>query len=457
MNNNQQDMEVTFNDVVIAAVRSWRVLLAACLAAAVLLGGVQGLLTLKTVGGVSAETVAQNNLEHQQAYDREIAAQNDLIARLQKNIESQQAYLDGSVLMHMDPQDCWTAKVSYFVDNQMTPDQTVDPINTLLTGYQAELTSGHVIGAAAEAVGMESQYLKELLRVSADTKSASSNRLLTVAVCHPDADMAQAILEAMKEQILLSSQTLANQVAPHRLSEVSHSLIKENDIGGMVERQNEEFGKLRTMEADIAAAQEAIEKAELVVEPLPSRRDALGAALQGAGIGAVLGLALAAVFVSVRYLLSDKVCCGADLTRRTGVRLLGSIEKEDRTYKKLDRWAMNRQGRPLLPREDSFRLAAADIDGYSQGLNRILVCGDVPEQSLEQLCSALEKKLPQLQLVAGRGDLLQDIATAEALRSCDGVILLAHAGTSRCSVVRRQAAKLESLHKVLLGCVVLEK
>ena len=457
MSNNQQDMEVTFNDVCVAVLRAWRGLLAACLVGAVLFGGLQGLSALKVARTVSPEEIRQKNEAHLRRYEQQIDAQEQTIQRMERNIQSQRTYLEESVLMNMDPQNCWTAKASYYLSSQIPQDQTADPVYALLTGYQAELTSGHVIDAAAEAVGMEPRYLKELLRISADTKSASTNRLLTVAVCHPDADTAQAILDAMKLQVEKAHANLAQRISAHELTEVTHSLIKENDIGNMLQRQNDEFGSLNNMEAAVVTARETIETIELVQEPMPSKKGVVLAAVEGVIIGAVLGGILAAVWSSCKYLLSDKICSGADLTRRTGVRLLGSIEKEDKNYNKLDRWALNRQGRPLLPRADSFRLACADLESYSAGMKRILVCGEVPREKLQQLTKALQEKLPGTELVAGSGDLLLDIPTAEALCGCDGVILLAHAGASRYSVVRGQTAKLESLHKTLLGCIVVEK
>ena len=456
MNNNQQDMEVTFNDVCVAVIRSWRMLLAVCLAAALLVGGLMGLQGLGAYRSVSREQVQQNNEAYRLDYEHQIAAQEEIIQRMEGNIASQRQYLDHSILMHMDPQNCWTAKASYYLDNQVE-DQQADPITALLVGYQAELTSGHVINAAAESVGIEPRYLKELLRISADTKSAVSSRLLTVAVCHPDADTAQAILDAMKLQIEKAHTVIAGSIGAHELTEVTHSLIKENDIGNMLQRQDEEFASLYNMENAVAKARETIASIELIQEPVPSKSMIVASALKGLVIGALLGLVLGCVWSSCRYLLSDRICSGADLVRRTGGRRLGSIDKTDRRYRGLDRWALLHQGRPLLPRADSFRLTVAELAGYSAGTQRILVCGEAPREDLEQLTKALQEKLPAAHLVAGSGDLLLDIPTAEALSGCDSVVLLAHAGQSRYSVISRQTAKLESLDKKLLGCIVLEQ
>lgn len=457
MNQNQQDMEVTFNDVVFAVIRRWRTVVAFCLIAALFLGGVKGVNMLNSVRHSSREQVEQSNAQQMEVYRQKVAAQKKVIARLEQNMDSQRHYLENSVLMNMDPQTCWTAKISYFVDSKIDNVQIPDPIFALLTGYQAELTSGHVMEAAAAAVDIEPQYLKELVRVTVDTKSAVSNRLLTVAVCHPDADTAEQILDVLQKEMAEVQDTITRQIGDHEVSEVTHSLIQENDIVDIVKRQDDAVKVLSNMEKSMAQAKEDLSKISKPHQQVLTVKDAAKAAVKSAILGAVLGAMAAAVWICLQYLLSDRICSGADTVRRTGVRLLGSIEKSDRKRCALDRWALSLQGRLLLPRQEALSLAAADIGSYGAGADRVLLCGDVSARQLEQMKKLLEDKLPQIQLTAGSGSLIRDVATAEKIRDCSAVVLLAQAGTSRYSVVRSQAAKVQSLNKELLGCIVLEK
>jgi hypothetical protein len=120
---------------------------------------------------------------------------------------------------------------------------------------------------------------------------------------------------------------------------------------------------------------------------------------------------------------------------------------------KITRWLMRLEGRDCTNAQVRLELIAADVSNRCKDIRTLLVAGSVDAQLRTALEDVLRKRLDGVRLV-GVADVLDSVDALEALRDCDGVLLVEQCEVSRYATIAQQAEVIEDYGKKLLGCVL---
>ena len=175
---NTYEHEVDLKDLIFAVLHQWKPILAIAIVFAVLLGGGKGFLTYRSQS--DPETAAQKEEDYQNAvkqYENDVEYSEHEIKNIESAIESQQNYLEKSILMNLSPYSIYEAQSDLFIktDYEIMPGmiyQNIDYTNTILQAYQNIISSTAFLETIGASNQLDPQYLQELVAVERGSISA---------------------------------------------------------------------------------------------------------------------------------------------------------------------------------------------------------------------------------------------------------------------------------------------
>lgn len=463
MNNNLNGIvELDLKDLMFAVLHKWRPILAVAIIMAMLLGGAKGISTYKKQNDPETAkevmTTYQNDLE---LYEKNKATYEREMENLRTDIANQQEYLDHSIWINMSPYDVCEARADLYVSTgyQIMPGmdyQNRDNTDTILQAYQSLLTSSAVLEDVAKQVGTEPRYLKELVDVTIGAnQDGQLNRMLTIDVKHTTKKKAQEVLEKFLDHLDDMHEQISNSIGEHTVSTVNESVsaLVNLDLADLQRQQTEKLtalnDSLKTKQTDYDALKEPDE-----VES--SQIAALKSAIKYGILGGILGVFLMGFGVFVAFIMSDKLYSAKELRYRYKVKVLGRLSKVGKKAGAIDTWLNRLEGRACnVAVETEYRLIAANIKNYADGMKTLLVTGDVASDILTGAAAALGKELTEIRVISGNS-MLEDAETVKKLPECDGVVFVEQCGMSKYSALELEIERVKDLGKSVVGCVVFE-
>ena len=448
MDRERPEWEINLKSMFFSAAYRWKLILAAALVLALLLGAYQAAAVRLTRD--SDSLYAQYNVE-QIKYKHTKEALEKAIAELEKDIQDQEKYLEESVLMQLDYRNVHQARVDLYLSTpyQIMPGmvyQNTDNADKLLALYVLALDDRLLLEEIAGEVKSEVKYLKEVVSVN-----ASLNHILSITVNWPDSAGAQMVINALTAHMQRYHDTLSKTVGEHTLT-VAFNVVGSVVERSILERQTQEDQRLADCEVQLA--EKKIELSGLS-EPVIEQTTALKAGVKWAILGGVVGAVLMTALCCLMFIFSDKVYSGADLQARCGVRVLGSMPGD----RKLDpitriiRWA---EGRRIDSSEEELLLLLQEnLRQYAGEAVNILVTGDMKLELVQVCVARLQQGMTGIKLMAC-GSVLTDVDAVRSLSQCDAVLLLQKCGSSRYHSISREIARINDIKKPLVGCVAVE-
>ncbi len=431
MDMERDDQVIYFKDLIFAALYSWRRLLAAGLVLGVVVGALCGVSMLGGNDSQQTEPVVVDDPLVQALEKAELA------------VAQQEEYNRDSQLMHVDPYNIYAATVELTVDAdyQIQPGlsyQNPDISETLLYAYQAQLSAEPVLGKAAEAVGVQTRYLQEMVKA----EILPTARSLRFSVGCIDRQTGEQVLQVLTESLSEVQEAVAKTMGEHKVILLSGSVIQSVDEK-IAEKQTLAKERLSKLEDELAEAQAAM-PAETITRDMSAKKAVLLVC-----ISVIAGAGIVACVVWLKHIAGDCVYSERVLQNKTGVKVLGGVPGEN-IKNPIDRWLRKLEGRSV----DMGRLAvlAADVANRCPG-KKLLVVGDAKAKSRTALAEALQAAGVQ---VGDMGSLLQDAAGVKALPEYDAVLLVEQCGVSKYYNVRWSAEVAADHGKQLLGCVLLD-
>ena len=178
-------------------------------------------------------------------------------------------------------------------------------------------------------------------------------------------------------------------------------------------------------------------------------------------LGLVLGVFGAAFIVCVIDLMSDKVKDIKDITRRYGLRALGTFENDDAKVGKvfgfIDRIIIKVFGHERRISEDeSYALVAANFDNFAleTPAKTVLITGFADEKKLSKLADSMSSRTEGVKFIAGKSPLVST-ETTKQLPDVDSVILAEERNRSTNAGVEGEIAAIRDMGKDIFGVVLL--
>lgn len=423
----QEKQVIFFSDLLFSALYRWKTMVAAALILALALGGFQ--FYQSSIGSKTVSQEAAASVAHSQ----------NQIKIINENIQSQQAYMDNSILMTMDPYNVSKITTDFYVytDYQILPGmeyQNPDKTPAVLRAYKMLLHSQEALDSFCAATNLEPAYLPELITAEVITNSNALN----IAVRCPDMKTAQALTDAIVAYLESSKESVEKQITKHDTSVISSPSNSPVDLE-LAKVQTEAATRLTTLRQSLTDANTELK----TLKNLASDAQAVSPIIM-AVIGAVLGVFLVGCWAVVAHLASDKVYSGRVLENRTGIRVLGAVPGtgKHRLLRKLEGRAM----------ECSMDVIAMNIRNYCGGKTALLCLGSWNQEKK----SALSEALKEVGITAAFEESpLHSAAALKALPEQEAVVLLVTCGKTRYSQTEKEMLLITDQDKPLLGSVLL--
>ena len=450
MENYKEEQMIYLKDLVFAAFRRWRAVLAVMVIAGVLLGGLQGVSGLRAANAPVDEAAYQQAMEQ---YEHKKSVHELHLQMALENIEQQQTYLEESVLMQLNPYSYYDATVHLYVEteDQILPDtdsqKVVSKAADVLHAYEAMLLSGPVVQSLADVLETQSRYVLEILTVE-QTSDASA---LVLNIKLPTEDAAQEILTLVENRMDAAAAQINRDVVTHRATITAQSVNEKLDMK-LSDAQQEAYVRLTEMKTALTEIEDEGKQLVAPVSQTSSVWDAVKKAVVWAVVGAVLGAFVTVGVLWVAHIASDKVYAARNLTNRTGIKVIGTVCTQIKNP--VDRFVYRLEGRAGQARE--IGAVSTDIACRAKEAKRLLITGSTEAAQRELIVEAVAKAMPGVR-VEDRGNILCAAEAMEALSQCDSVVLVEKAGVSSYDAVRRQIGIICDYEKEILGCVLLEE
>lgn len=454
MDKNRDEQAIFLKDMLFAVLYQWRKMLLAAVAFALVLGGVKGITAWRSAADPKLVASRQeSNRVALEKYETEKGIFDCEIADLDMRIENQENYLKESVLMKLDPYNVYEGSVCWYIDAdyKIMPGmmyQDPDKSNAILLAYQSYLESDEVISRIADAVGLESKYLRELVSVSAFEDG--QNQLVVDASCFDEAGV-ETILSLMMNYAEDASESIAQSVEEHTLRLVSDSRGIQIDLK-LADTQKSEHNRLSKLlqeRSDKILAFDGFQKPKTVDF---SKKAAVMSGIKFGIVGAVLGIAVVVLAACIGNVAGNKVYSSRVLQYRYGLKILGSVALPCKDP--AERWLKKKEGR-AAPNDQPYEIVAANIRGRIGDMKRILLAGDVSTEMAEQAAQSLTPGLSGVEILPC-GSLLHSAEALDQLAGCDAVVLMEVCGQSKYSNVCRELELIRDFGKTVAGCIVLE-
>ena len=462
MNYDHKDRELNLKSLVYSIVRRWRQMLVAALVLALALGGYRGFNSLSVVTDPQMQAALQQAYEaNYNRYVGQVETLSTKIAMVEEDISQQGEYLENSVLMQIDHRNAWLATLSVYVqvenDSVVSGGENAHTLSDVIAdAYRAAVTDSRLLSQAAEDLGIEVKYLRELISTPArDGEDRQNGPLITVIVRGRDADCVDKTVNALLTCLEKLHGEVQKSMGKHTVKVVSCSATAavDEELADIQTKANDRLLEYTSILEDY---QFSLQQVAAPVMPDLSVASAVKSMIKYAFVGFICGVFAVAVWGCLCYVVGDKVYAAEELKSRFGLTLLGKASMHGRKRCCIDRLLDRIESRGKTEQEGALDVICANVYNHCPEGSTLLVAGTAGDGEVEQLAKKLMEKLSGRTVLWG-GSLLDSLGAIEGLNKCDGVVLVERCGVSRYSRVKCQVETVQSVGKRLIGCVTLEK
>ena len=435
MQQERESQTFYFKDLLFCALYQWKAALIVALILALILGGI-GTLASTNVINLNTATITP---EMQIKIDQLQAT----VEMTRATIESQEKYLEESVYMALDPYQVYTAGFHVVVypqsmRNAAAETLVIDNTAAIIRAYRSAISNESTINAIAEAVNIQSPYLRELIAYDSTVPG-----YLGVTVRGRTAQEANSISHGLLEALKENTASIEKTIEPHTIQPIPFEGGARIETA-LHETQTAAYQKLTSLKNTLATSE--LELSRLL--PTELTPVTFSPALLAA-VGAVLGIVLTACFAWVAYIGGGKIYSARILTNCTGIRVLGCISGSKRRHW-LTKWLRKLEGRSCCACTDAV---AVNIRNRCQDIKTLVIMGQYCACQLKSLTEKLEASGIRCHLCK---DPTTDPEALEALPQCDGVVLALTCMDSRYDQVQWTMETVADHGKSLLGCVLID-
>lgn len=448
MDMDRDEQVIFFKDLLFAVLYQWKKILAAALALAVLLGGFAALRNSDDEQDRLIEEKYQKDLEQ---YRVEKTALEQTIEDMEEKVRAQQAYMENSLLMGLDPYSFYEASMDLYIDTdyQINPGQSFqnpDHTEAVISAYEIMLGGEHMLSVLSKDTQIEQKYLKEIITVVCIRDDAAYTQVIRVRIRHQQQKTAEHLLALMQEDLPRIGRLVTQSVGKHTADVISTGCSTCVDLT-LADTQKQATDRMSELTDALAKTNKTLANLQEPMKAATSGNQALKYAVLGAAVGVFLVAAVAVL----THITGGKVYSMRTLEARTDIRVLLTLAAKqahgvDRRLRKLE-------GRPLERDAAAMQLASATIGNYCGSGKRLLITGDLDRETIQSLIQGLELGNVSVTVC---GSLLRDAEAARMLSQCDGVLLAEQCGVSRYDHIARTCSHIQQLDAKLLGCLLFE-
>ena len=421
--------EIDLKELFIFVLRRWRGIILCALVFAVLAGAYKGISGfMKLQDAEYMENQRKTVEEAQQQYETQKELYEVQLKNLESEIRTLNEYRENSIYMNIDPFNEYHETVTYYIstDYQIMPGMDYQNINlaaSILNAYTRRVQDFKLYGKALELLDQDVTVsdVKELVRVEQD----NTNYMFTVTIVGPDEKIPQLLMDTVRKTVEDSRKDIETSIGKHSINEVMansgytvDTVLSDNKI-----KFEDNLTKLHDA---LTKKQKAIDDLKKPSNELLSRKNVIKQLLKFGMFGFVGGGFLSVAAICALFLFGDKMPRENELKGRYGIRVIGRYRKDNnkKVFSFVDSWIDKLEG--IRGRkhneEQTFRFAAANLEGSVAKGAKVMVVGTLDEDQLNKLCLEL-KKYTEDAFVLECGSIIEDPDAVKKLAKMDGVIL----------------------------------
>ena len=373
--------------------------------------------------------------------------------------------------MSIDPFNEYRDTVTYYVytDYQIMPGmdyQNVDPASSILAAYATAAENIDMNSEIIQNMNVEitSRDLQELISVSCDrnadnntsarAETSSSSGALTITTIGNTQELADQLMNYVKEQISSQKDTITAEIGEHelRLIHESSGITVDQDLQEELALHSDTIVTLQENLASLQESLNALEKPE--VPSAGSWKYVIANTLKYAALGFLIGAVLAALFIGIAFVNKDLCSEDDELTERYGIPVLGSIASHE-PRGAFERWSDRIRGiqRNATAEDQQYALIMEYLRNLKNQPGSIAVVSDMDAEKARKIVGHLKEHAGTINLVYS-GNTATDAEAMHSMNEQDTVLLL----TDRDSSTRKNVTKIlkscTNCGKKICGAVV---
>ena len=355
------NQEIYLSDLRWKIIRGWRLLLVLLLIFAVMLPGYEYIKSKKSVDIPKETGISVEKLEEQLTSQERQDIEN--VVQLEKIRDKRKKYQAESVLMNIEPYQKNVVTLQYYVNTNYTYNYTKDVkpdcSSALVNAYIAYIENKGILQPVCEklnASGNE-QYIGELItagsRIATDGNQIdianNSDKIFAIYITGEDMDAANALADAVAEEITAYQPSLEKQIGSHSLSLLDRyeSVVADSNLETQQSSLSDSIANLQTridtmVDAFTIPQTQVYEKESgTVSENATTETPSVAVNKKYIVLGAFIGLLLGCCWIAAVYILDKKVKNSEEFQKNYGVRVFGEMtlkEEKKRLFNNVDCW-----------------------------------------------------------------------------------------------------------------------
>ena len=482
------EISINVRDLIASVLLKWRLILLLGILAFIAYSGWQILEIRKSAPAAEVEP-SETYTQELEIYNANIAALGKAIDTYRKRLADVQDYLDGSILLKINPFE--KAQTRSYPEIRSGSTLSVYDLERLAEIYIAAISDYELLKEVAEKRGTEPRFITELVSLSTKALKDPTNEL-RVGTTGDDAENASETLTVLGEgvtdianrsvakmelsvggitteetaslyedikQLLLEKSEELKKEYPHELvfGEPTSSVISDRNLLSM---QTDRLGQVTSLNKSL---QSALDQSRVVEKPSSGVSSVSGRtfSMKMSALAGAAGLLFGAVLAALLFLLSPAMKGRQDPARLLGLRFLGAYEQNDgkKLFGFVDRAVMKKfGGNTGSTKDETDRLVAEGIRHFAGESSQVAVSGNVDETRIGSLISSLQS-VPDLKdsgiCLISAPNLIGSADARRAAGEAGAVVLAEVTGKSSMAAVREEVQIARDLGCEVLGYVCL--
>lgn len=451
MNKRQLEKEINLLDLFWAVCLKWRVILSGAIVFALLLGGGNYIKSIKEIKKLP-EKITSSDIK----LNPDSLNETNVYLKYQEICDSQENYVNNSLLMQLDANNFYRSAISYFIDSNYTVEYPIisktDNSVGIAQAYQTVLLDKNTIETIQKKLEINEiskQYCIELIDFENNygyptTIQNTSNYIMTISVYGQDEKSCKEIAEIIKNKIIESKGLVEEKFGLHELifTGEENGYIANNYL---LEYQNLNIDKLRTYTKtleDLKNKLTAEEKRYIdiynkeinsnfeietnIQNSEVSNLSAINAKM--IILGFIGGGAFLFIFYVLKYIFNSSLRLEDDFERIFGIRLFGHIiaydTKKKRFFSFIDKIILDMRhfGKRYLDLPEAIMMIEAELKilAKKNNMKKIYITGSIFGDNEKKYAMKLKENLKKegIEAIIGKsilncGKALEELAETE--------------------------------------------
>ena len=474
--NNSEGKVISVTAIFWKILHGWRLIIVAAIVCAMILPA------MKYVKDEKTTTMGENPNSH--ITEDQLSAQDQKTLasakQLQAQLENKEDYVKSSILMNLNPYKMNGITLQYYVDTDYTFkfDSAIpkDYTTTLVNSYIAYVNYGGLVGKVCKSLNWDVKdvYIAELFQASSQVDNSTDftkqNASFSVYISGKDDKMANQLADTIANAINEYQSTLQGKIGAHKLTLVDRysSISYDSSLADKQNTIENSLISLRTQVSTMMATLSAEQKQLLaedngtagktttiiVGHPTISKKYIV--------LGLAIGVFLACVWITLTFVLANRLKTVQEIEDIYNVQVLGKIEKDSKKKKifyRIDNLidSLQYKNKPTLEQQNKMILTNLKMTCKQSAIQHLFITNVIDLSDSER--KTIDSLLAEIRLlgytVETGMDIINNVDSFEKMVEIGNVIMIEKIEATNHDIFR-QEIKICNAQKVqVLGVLVL--